>query len=239
MREVPEAGILETETLELTLQGRYRDIVRTVLSETPPGPFETAQLRVEQAVRAGATEIHLVLLSTAEAPERAELAWPDRSSRPDAASALVRELANFLAAEVPGGGISLRAQNIAALAKAEVLILRGLPPRLRLRLSEARAWATLTSAFNNALITVEESDREAGIVRFSFDADQFAGEEPSWLGKAIRAITPGSRGGLPYVLRLERGDDGYDAVIFDELEERPVDRETGEQILTVLREFAS
>ena len=104
VREVPEAGILETETLELTLQGRYRDIVRTVLSETPPGPFETAQLRVEQAVRAGATEIHLVLLSTAEAPERAELAWPDRSTRPDAASALVRELANFLAAEVPGGG---------------------------------------------------------------------------------------------------------------------------------------
>ena len=45
--------------------------------------------------------------------------------------------------------------------------------------------------------------------------------------------------GFPYVLRLERGDDGYDAVIFDALEERPVDRETGEQILTVLREFAS
>ena len=239
VREVPEAGILETETLELTLQGRYRDIVRTVLSETPPGPFETAQLRVEQAVRAGATEIHLVLLSTAEAPERASLAWPDRSSRPDAASGLVRELANYLAAEVPGGGISLRAQNIAALAKAEVLILRGLPPRLRLRLSEARAWATLTSAFTNALITVEESDRESGTVRFSFDPDQFAGEEPSWLGKAIRALTPASRGGRPYVLRLERGDDGYDGVIFDELGERPVDRETGEQILTVLREFAS
>jgi hypothetical protein len=41
------------------------------------------------------------------------------------------------------------------------------------------------------------------------------------------------------VLRLEAGDDGYDAVIFDEAGERPVDRETGEQILTVLREFAS
>ncbi|MBL6719351.1 MAG: hypothetical protein ISQ02_11965, partial [Pseudomonadales bacterium] len=55
----------------------------------------------------------------------------------------------------------------------------------------------------------------------------------------IRALTPASRGGRPYVLRLERGDDGYDGVIFDELGERPVDRETGEQILTVLREFAS
>ena len=79
VREVPEAGILETETLELTLQGRYRDIVRTVLSETPPGPFETAQLRVEQAVRAGATEIHLVLLSTAG--PRSVRSWPGRTAR--------------------------------------------------------------------------------------------------------------------------------------------------------------
>ena len=85
---------------------------------------------------------------------------------------------------------------------------------------------------------MEESDRESGTVRFSFDPDQFAGEEPSWLGKAIRALRPGPRGGN-YVLRLEAGDDGYDAVIFDEAGERPVDRETGEQILTVLREFAS
>ncbi|MBL6715900.1 MAG: outer membrane protein assembly factor BamC [Pseudomonadales bacterium] len=239
VREVPEAGILETETLELTLKGRYRDIVRTVLSDTAPGPFETVQLRVEQAVRAGATEIHLVVLSTAEAPERDGLAWPERSARVDAASALVRELANYLAAEVPGGGISLRAQNIASQAKAEVLILRGLPPRLRLRLSEARAWATLTSAFSNALISVSESDRESGTVRFTFNPDQFAGDEPSWLGRALRALRPGPKDGRAYTLRLEAGTDGFDAVVFDEAGEAPVDRETGEQILTVLREFAS
>ena len=90
---MPEAGILEVETLELVTGSLSRYRSHRALRNALRGPLK--RLRVEQAVRAGATEIHLVLLSTAEAPERAELAWPDRSSRPDAASALVRELANF------------------------------------------------------------------------------------------------------------------------------------------------
>jgi hypothetical protein len=44
--------------------------------------------------------------------------------------------------------------------------------------------------------------------------------------------------GDPYTLRLEERDDGFELLILDE-RERDVDRETGEQILSVLREFAS
>ena len=76
-------------------------------------------------------------------------------------------------------------------------------------------------------------------MRFTFNPDQFAGDEPSWLGRALRALRPGPKDGRAYTLRLEAGTDGFDAVVFDEAGAAPVDRETGEQILTVLREFAS
>lgn len=234
-REQPEAGILESQWIEIRDE-RYRDVVRTVLSaDAADSRQHRLRVRVGQAVRHGATEIDITHLG-AQFPQQRE--WPERSSSPEAEEALLAELAGYLAAEVGQGGISLRAQTIAAEPKAEVLAERDRPPVLRLRLGFDRAWATVSTALENAEIPVIEQDAQSGIYRISFDEDQFSGDEPGWFRRTF-SFAFSSSGAETYTLKLEPGADGFDLRVLPSEGGGTVDREQSEQVLSIIREFAS
>lgn len=234
-REQPEAGILETQWIEIRDE-RYRDVIRSVLS-AEAGDSRQHRLRVHvgQAVRRGATEIGMVHLGAdvATADE-----WPERSTSPSVEESLLGELAGYLAAEVGQAGISLRAQTIAAQPKAEVLSGRDQPPVLRFRLDYDRAWATVSTALDNAEIPVIERDAEEGIYRISFDENQFRGEEPGWFRRTFSFAfrTPGAQ---TYTLKLEPGDGGFDLSVLSPDGDAQAEREQSEQLLNIVREFAS
>ena len=233
VRETPERGVLETEWI--TIEARpYRDIVRATLAQGSPEPVQGLRLRVEQAVRRGATEVHLVQAGVERRPE--DFAWPAQSTRPTIASSLLRELAGYLAADVGQAGFSLRAQDIASEAKAEVLTPRDAPPSLRLRLPFPRAWATIGTALTNAAIEVDGADRETREFLVHFDPALFAGEETGFLG---RLLGRGPGEAALYLLSLAESEDGFDLRVLDPETGRPADRELGEQLLSVLREYAS
>lgn len=234
-RERPEAGILESQWIEISDE-RYRDVVRSVLS-SDAGDSSQHRLRVQvgQAVRPGATEISITHLG-AEAPREVE--WPERSSSATAEEALLAELAGYLAAEVGQGGISLRAQAIATEPKAEVLNQRDLPPVLKLRLDYDRAFATISSALDNAEIPVLEQDAEQGIYRINYDEQQFRGEEPGWFRRTFSFAFRSSKA-ESYTLKLEQSEDGYDLRVLTPAGDAEADREQSEQVLSIIREFAS
>ncbi|MEE4361576.1 MAG: outer membrane protein assembly factor BamC [Pseudomonadales bacterium] len=233
--EIPEAGVLETEWLAIQAQG-YRDVVRSVLAEGQPEPFQALRIRVEQAVRRGATEVHMVQQGVDRIVD--DTPWPEVSTRPAAASSLLREMAGYLAAEVPGSGISLRAQNIASESKAEVLTPRDGQPALRLRLPFARAWATVGTALTNAAIEVEASDRDARSFVVRFDPLLFEGAQSSWLSNLF-SFGRGPEGGDAFRLDLIEAPDGFDLRVLDPESGRPIGGDRGEQILSVIREYAS
>lgn len=233
--EDPEAGIILSNWLRLEGEAGYGDLVRTALAEGgAEQPWQRLQLRVEQAVRRGATELH-VTQAGGEAP-RGVPDFSAGSTDPQAGMRLLGSLAEYLAAELGGAGVSFVAQSIATEAKAEIVRRTNAPPTLRLRLPIGRAWATVATALENAEIPVESSDEAARVYRIRYDERQFRGEETSWLSRTFDFGS--SDAGEAYVLRLEERQDGFELLILDE-RERDVDRETGEQILSVLREFAS
>lgn len=236
-REVPERGILETEWLEIA-DDRYRDVIRSVLaSEASDQPYHRLRLQVSQAVRHGATEVTLQHVGEDTPHER--VAWGDYSTvRESAEATLLNELAGYLAAEVAQGGVSLLAQNIATMPKAEVLRTRDEPPALRFRLPYERTWATVGSALSNAEIEVLESDSASGEYRILFDEGQFQGEEPGWFRRTFSFLFRGPRVET-LALQLVPAPDGYDLQVLDpDGETRPAD-EFAEDVLRILREFAS
>lgn len=236
--EDPEAGLMVTNWIRLDDQETYNDLVRSSLVEGSAGqPWHQLQLRVEQAVRRGATELHVV-----QAGRDAPSGVPDfaaGSTDEEAGRLLLGSLAEYLAAELGGAGVSFVAQSIATEAKAEIVRRTNAAPTLRLRLPGGRAWATVGTALENAEIPVDSSDEDAGVYRIRYNERQFRGEEAGWFASLFDfgSDDPTAEGD-PYVLRLEERDDGYELLILDE-RERELDRENAEQILSVLREFAS
>lgn len=232
-REYPEAGVIETRWMEIRDE-RYRDVVRSVLAaEGGDARLHRLRLRVGQAVRRGATEIDLLHLGA----DAQEGAWPESSTSSSAEEALLAELGGYLAAEVGQAGISLLAQNIAAEPKAEVLARRDRPPVLRFRLDYDRAWATVASALDNAGIPVLESEAADGIYQVRFDESQFRGEEPGWFRRTFSFRR--RDGGEPLQLRLEPAADGFDLRVLTAEGRDAVSRDQAEQLLAIVREFAS
>lgn len=235
-REEPEDGILITEWLELTDSG-YRDVVRSVLAEQGGDePYHRLRLQVSQAVRHGATEVSLDHYAGDTTYERVD--WPEHSVSERAAESLLNELAGYLAAQVGQGGVSLLAQNIATEPKAEVMLAPDSEPMLRLRLDQRRAWATIGSALNNAEIEVLESSSSDGRYRIRYDESQFQGDEPGWFARTFAFLTGGPRVD-ELVLQLTPAPDGYNLEVFLEDGEQRPSSEYAEEVLTVLREFAS
>ena len=236
-RDVPEQGILETEWLQIS-DDRYRDVVRSVLaSEAVDQPYHRLRLQVSQAVRHGATEITLQHVAEDSPYER--VAWDDYSTVGDSAEAtLLNELAGYLAAEVAQGGVSLLAQNIATTPKAEVMRTRDEPPALRFRLPYERTWATVGSALNNAEIELLESDSASGEHRIVFDEGQFQGEEPGFFRRTFSFLFRGARV-EELTLQLTPAPDGYDLQVFEADGESRPPHEFSEDVLRILREFAS
>lgn len=232
--ENPEAGIIETDWVQVK-DTDYRDVVRsTVRKDGGAGTWQQLRLRIEQAVRRGATEVHLEQAG-GQAPGGA-VDWSAGSTNPAIAADLLNELAGYLAADV-AAGVSFVAQDIAAESKAELIRDSEGPPALLLRLQFARAWATVNTALDNAEIPIESSDQADRSYHVRYNPAQFRGDKPGWFSHLFD-FARSNPNGRTYLLRLVPVDQGFDVRVFAD-DGSDVDRETSEQILSVLREFAS
>ena len=237
LSEDPEAGLMITNWIQIS-EPSYPDLVRSTLVNTGAvGPWHQLELRIEQAVRRGSTELHVTQAGRPTPSGRPDF---EAGSTSDEAEQELRSLvAEYLAAELGGAGVSFVAQTIAAESKAEIVRRSNAPPLLLLRLPADRAWATVSAALENAEIGVVDSDRDALRYDIRFNELQFRGEEPGWFARFFDfgSDDPTAEGD-PYRIALREGSDGFEVFVLDE-DDGEIDRETSEQILSVLREFAS
>jgi outer membrane protein assembly factor BamC len=145
------------------------------------------------------------------------------------------EIGAYIAAKVSEQTVSMVAQEITAEVKSSVERDDQGTPVLELRLDYDRAWATVGQALNRAEVEVENLDQVEGVYYVRIPETVLTGEEKGWLGGLL------NRGKGNHELQLHVREAGEMVYHVNVLNERaaPVDREFGQEVLTMLREFAS
>ncbi len=239
--EMTEFGRLDTQWLD-TSQEAYRDIIRTVIREAKEQDgFLDGQdrllIRVEPGIREATSEVYV-------RHENDALGLPSvgvvdlnsiRSLIPAAEIDVLSEIGAYIAAKVSEQTISMVATDNTGRVKSSVARNPEGIPVLELRLDRERAWATVGQALTRAEVPVEDQDQLQGVYFVRVPENVLTGEEKGWFSGIL------GRGNKGYELQLhlnEIDDSVYHVSVTDE-DEKPVDREFGQEVLTMIREFAS
>ena len=232
-------GRITTEWLTIE-DGRYRDVVRTLLRElkaaaAAEGGRDRLVLEVEQGLRELTSEVHVRHQRQAEAGAGEAPA----SNLIDLPPRLLNELGAYIAARVAEQTVSMVAQEIAGKAKSELGRDASGAPVLRLFLDEERARATLRQAMTNAGLEVLEADRQAGAYQVRIPAEAFLGGERRKRGFFRRMLSFGGRGKVAEVrLRLRREEERIFGLSVQAADGGSVPFEFAQQVLVLVREYA-
>ncbi|MEM8766316.1 MAG: outer membrane protein assembly factor BamC [Pseudomonadota bacterium] len=239
--EMAEYGRLDTAWLD-TSEERYRDIIRTVIREAKEqeGFLEGQDrllIRVEPGLRELTSEVYV-------RHENDVIGLPSvgvinlntiRSVNPVAEVDALSEIGAYIAAKVSEQTISMVATDNIAQVKSSVERNEQGTPVLELRVDYDRAWATVGQALDRAEVEVENLDQVEGVYYVRIPDNVLTGEERGWLSGIL------GRGKRGYELQLHlepAGDTVYHVSVTD-AQASPVDREFGQEVLSMLREFAS
>jgi outer membrane protein assembly factor BamC len=239
--EMSEFGRIDTDWMELT-EPAYRDIIRTVVREAKEddGYLEGRDrllIRVEPGLREETSEVHV-------RHENDTLGLPSigvvdlnaiQSLIPAAEVDVLSEIGAYIAARVAEQTVSMVAQTITADIKSSLERDEMGTPVLELRLDYERAWATVGQALTRAEVVVDDLNQEEGVYHVRIPDNVLTGEERSWLGGIL------GRGNKGFELQLhvdEVADSVYHVNVLDN-DSKPVDREFGQDVLAMLREYAS
>lgn len=155
VRTQPATGLIETDWVQFSDDEDMKSQFR---------------LRIEKSVRSEATEVHV---EHRELPFAATPSgqWSEDPTNLARATWLMDELAQSLAASIDNRSASLLGQAVGGEPKAELSLLEG-EPVLRLRLDDARAWATVAHAVDQQDFTRWDEDgakRVFYVQYFGFD----------------------------------------------------------------------
>ncbi len=238
--EAPTYGRIDTEWMN-TSREAYRDVVRELIRDEKrdagvSGGRDRLLLRVEQGLRERNSEVHLRHENDKMSGEHAMVIdiVGINSAVPSIEVDLLNEIGAYIAAKVSEQTVSRVAQEISAGVKSEVTRSAQGTPVLVLNLDRARAWATVAQALNRAEVEVIDNNPDAMEYRVLISESLFTGEGGGWIGGLFGGTTK-------YDLKLklmEVDDDAWEVLVTDALDE-PANRELAQEVLTLIREFAS
>lgn len=242
--EVPSQGRIDTQWLDVPDQP-YRDVIRQVIRDGKDeadlaGGRDRLRLRVEPGLRERTTEVHLRYENTEFAepsPPRVTDLASIASHAPQIEQDALNELGAYIAARVAEQTVSMVAQDIGAGVKSSLAIDAGGDPVLQLRLDRERAWATLGQSLTRAAIEVTEADEQAGVYRITVPEDLDVEAEEK--GFIRRMFSFGGDDLRDLQLKLEPADGRGFSVSALDAEGQPLEREFGQRVLVMIREYAS
>ncbi len=170
----PEEGIIDTQWLA------FNDA---------PDVHNRFRLRIESGVQPDSSEIHILQM---EAIDQAKLEspepWPKTSQNQAREAWMVDELSNTLAANLERSSSSLLAQTIGADDKAVLGKSASNEPVLRLKLSFARAWASVMHATGQAGFHAYGSENSLGAFYVDYREPAEGEDKPGWIRRSYRAV---------------------------------------------------
>lgn len=248
VREVGSQGRLDSQWLTIGNEP-YRDVVRLVLRDARDNAAVTTGrdrllIRVERGMRERTAEVHLrhqndVAGDPGASPDLLSSVTSDLQA---AERDMLNEIGAYIAAKVSEQTVSMVAQEISSEAKSEVIRNQEGIPTLRLYLDPERAWAAVGQALNRAEVDVTDQDRTAGkyFVKIS-DSFLVGGERKRGFFRRIFGGGGKRKSKADDNLQIAvepAADRGYAVYILDE-NARHIDREYSQELLVMIREFAS
>ncbi len=241
--ENPTYGRMDTEWLEID-DREYRDVVRAELRDARQEAGLTVGrdrllLRVEQGLRERSSEVHLRHENDALFTPQDKVVDLNSliSEIASVELAVLTEIGAYIAAKVSEQTVSMVAQDISTGVKSAIMRDERGDPILRLNLDYDRAWATVGQALTRADVEVLSLDQVEGVYYVSIPDSLFTGQEPSWISN----LNPFGGGGDVHELQLHvtaLTDSAFQVFVLD-AEANRVDRDLSQQVLSMLREFAS
>ncbi len=151
---------------------------------------------------------------------------------------MLNEFGAYVAAKVSEQTVSMVAQEISAGAKSVLTRNEQGDPTLILYLDYERAWAALGQAIARAEMDVSDQNRDEGTYYVNITEAFLAGEEKKGFFGRMFSFG-GGEDAKELQIRMERsGEEIYSVSVLD-ANAAPVDRELGQQLLIMIREFAS
>lgn len=127
------------------------------------------RIMLEKGIHPDTTEIHIRQIQYPIGDTvPAENIWPASSTNPEKEEWLLRELANELAKTIDNTGASLLGQNVGGATKVG-FVSGAREPTMLLRLSDSRAWATLTHSASKEGFIVWGKDESLGVVQVGYN----------------------------------------------------------------------
>jgi uncharacterized lipoprotein len=239
--EMAEYGRLDTEWLD-TSQEAYRDIIRTLIREAKEqdGFLEGKDrllIKVEPGLREATSEVYVRHENDALGLPSVGLVDLDsiRSLIPAAEIEALSEIGAYIAAKVSEQTISMVATDNEGQVKSAVARNAEGIPVLELRLDRERAWATVGQALVRAEVEVEDQDEVEGVYRVRIPEEVLTGENKGWFSGMFKR----GKAGHELQLHLEEAGNRVYHVSVTDGEAAPVDREFGQEVLSMLREYSS
>ncbi|MEM7078123.1 MAG: outer membrane protein assembly factor BamC [Pseudomonadota bacterium] len=249
--DAPQDGRLNTGWMQLDAPA-YRDVIRSVLKEAKDEEGmmlgqDRFLMRVEQGLRPATTEVHVrhendsVALPSSDAVVKLN---DLRSHIAGAEADMLNEIGAYIAAKVSEQTVSKVALQIGSARKSEIARDEQGYPILRLFLDYERAWATLGQALDNANVEIVNLDRATGTFDVKLTDAVFAGEDAEDQGGGffcrLTFSCGGSSGAYDLRLQVDIADaDGYEVSVLEEGGGARAGAELAQQVLVLLREYAS
>jgi len=244
-RELPSEGRVDSVWLEIGSES-YRDVIRTSIRDAKDaaqmtGGRDRVRVRVEPGLRERTSEIHIRHENDAfslPAPDDLVNLETSTSHLATVEQQLLNELGAYIAARVAEQTVSMVAQDMGGGVKSFLDRDAEGDPVLRLTVDFQRAWATIGQSLARANIEIEESNQEAGIYLINVREDLQVGEpgKQSFFG---RLFSFGGADLRALQIRVQTAEDGTQTVSAFQADGSELDREFGQEVLVLLREYSS
>ena len=230
--EEPEAGRIDG--VWLSISGNHQDVVRGAISEhkRDTAGRDRIRFKIEQGIRYGSSEIHI--RHENDALTRPTADWPTMSALGDVEEALLTEFGGYYAAGITTQSVSMLARTISTANKAVIERDGQGHPRLRLNVDFDRAWAVVRQALQRAEVEIGNTQRGDGLLQVRITQDVLGGERKSLLSR----FWPSGEEARLLDIRIDAGEGSQIVQVF-ERDGQPAPGEISQQILVMLREFAS
>jgi outer membrane protein assembly factor BamC len=244
-RELGVEGRLDSQWLTIENEP-YRDVIRLVLRDARDNAGVTAGrdrilLRVERGMRERTAEIHLRHQNDEnELPDEFPTDFDALSSDIQAVEAdMLNEIGAYIAAKVAEQTVSMVAQQIGSGAKSEVIRNTDGVPTLLLYLDQDRAWAAVGQALVRAEVDVTDQDRDVGKYYVKISDSFLAGEKKGFFKRLFSGGSGKGKTADNLQIALERSNPTTFSVFILDEKARHIDRELSQELLVMIREFAS
>ena len=160
------------------------------------------------------------------------------SKIPDIETDMLNALGGFIAAKVSEQTYTMVAQEITSGAKSLITRDAQGEPTLLLFLDQDRAWASLGQALNRAQMNVTDQDRSEGRYYVNVTESFLAGEQKKGFFRRMFSFGSGDSS-EDLQIHLQRNDLRTFGVSILNDQAEPADRDISQQLLIMIREFAS